>query len=216
MEITYVGGSNRQPVAVAGVDPDEGDAPLQVRFDASASSDGDGDPLSYLWDFGDGTSATTPTATHSYPRGEYAARLTVSDGKGGAGRSGDIRIVSGNNRPAAEITAPANEARYRVGDSIKYAGKGVDPEEGTIPCSQFSWTVLLHHNDHTHPFLGPLQGSCKGSFVTVNHGESGVFFEVRLAVSDKGGSLGAAGVLEGTQSVVVRPEGAGLARRLRP
>jgi glucose/arabinose dehydrogenase/chitodextrinase len=216
MEISYVGGSNRQPVAAATVDPDEGNAPLHVDFDASASSDGDGDPLSFLWDFGDGTTATTATATHTYPRGEWKARLTVNDGQGGRGRFGDVRIVSGNNRPRAEITAPANEARYQVGDRIRYAGKGVDPEEGTIPCSQFSWTVVLHHNDHTHPFLGPLQGACSGSFVTVNHGESGVFFEVRLTVSDRGGSLGKPGVLSGTQSVVVRPQGAASGRRLRP
>ena len=204
-EIRYVGGSNRQPVASASVTPDEGNAPLRVTFDATASSDGDGDPLSYLWDLGDGTSAAVPTLAHTYARGAYVARLTVDDGKGGQGRSGDIRIVSGNNRPTAEITSPADEARYHVGDRIGYAGRGIDPEEGILPCSRFSWTIVLHHNDHTHPFLGPLQGSCSGSFVTVNHGESGVFFEIRLSVSDRGGSLGTAGVLVGSQSIAVRP-----------
>jgi glucose/arabinose dehydrogenase/chitodextrinase len=216
MEISYVGGSNRQPVASARVSPDEGNAPLHMAFDGSASSDADGDPLSYGWDFGDGSSATDPSGTHTYARGAYRARLTVSDGKGGEGRSGDIRVVSGNNRPRAEITKPANESHYQVGDRITYSGRGVDPEEGTIPCARMSWTVVLHHNDHTHPFLGPLQGACSGSFVTVNHGESGVYFEVRLTVSDRGGSLGPTGVLEGTQSVVIRPAGSGAARRSGP
>jgi len=203
--ISYLGGSNRQPVASASVTPDDGDAPLSVSLDAAASSDADGDPLSFLWDLGDGATSTAATLSHAYPRGAYAARLTVRDGKGGQDQSGEIRIVSGNNRPTAEITAPADGRRYRVGDRIRYSGRGIDPEEGTIPCEQFSWTIVLHHNDHTHPFRGPLHGSCDGSFVTVDHGEEGISFEIRLTVSDTGGSLGAAGVLEGTKSVFVRP-----------
>src|SRR6185295_1789399 len=98
LEIAYVGGNNRQPVASAAVAPDEGNAPLNVHFDASASSDADGDPLSYSWDFGDGARSTAATAAHVYPRGAYTARLAVRDGKGGEGQSGDIRIVAGNNR----------------------------------------------------------------------------------------------------------------------
>src|SRR5262249_59290800 len=52
-----------------------------VTFDGSGSSDPDGDPLTYLWDFGDGTQATGPTATHVYAdNGSYLAALIVSDG----------------------------------------------------------------------------------------------------------------------------------------
>jgi hypothetical protein len=201
-------------VAVASVTPDNGDAPLTATFDASASSDADGDPLSFLWDLGDGTTTTAATGTHTYARGAYAARLTVRDGKGGEALSGDIRVVSGNHRPSAEITAPADGSRYDVGDHIHFSGKGIDPEEGTIPCSQMSWTVVLHHKDHTHPFLGPLQGMCSGSFVTVKHSDTGiVYFEIRLDVSDTGGSLGPTGVLTGTRSVFIRPRGQALASR---
>jgi hypothetical protein len=40
---------------------------------------------SYLWDFGDGSTATTATATHVYAKaGTYSAKLTVTDAAGNA------------------------------------------------------------------------------------------------------------------------------------
>ena len=39
-------------------DVTSGDRPLQVQFDASGSTDEDGDVLSYSWDFGDGNTST--------------------------------------------------------------------------------------------------------------------------------------------------------------
>ena len=53
-------------------------------FDGSASSDNVG-VTSYLWDFGDGSTATTATATHVYSKaGTYSAKLTVTDAAGNA------------------------------------------------------------------------------------------------------------------------------------
>src|SRR3954447_19951516 len=43
--ITYNGGADRQPTAALTADPVGGEPPLQVSFDASASSDPDGDRL---------------------------------------------------------------------------------------------------------------------------------------------------------------------------
>ena len=70
---------NSAPVAVTEA-PFRGILGRPVLFDASKSRDPDGDPLSYLWEFGDGTAAMTAKATHAYTRtGDWTVSLTVRD-----------------------------------------------------------------------------------------------------------------------------------------
>jgi len=57
--------------------PEEGQAPLEVTFDASAST---GDIEEYLWDFGDGNRGEGEVTTHTYEEpGTYTVQLTVRD-----------------------------------------------------------------------------------------------------------------------------------------
>jgi PKD repeat protein len=70
---------NRPPVAQAG-GPYCGPPLAPIAFNGSASSDPDGDPLTYHWDFGDGGTATGPTPSHTYASGGlYSVILSVSD-----------------------------------------------------------------------------------------------------------------------------------------
>jgi len=69
--------TNEPPLA----DFTSGCASLTCEFDASRSFDPDGDALSYTWNFGDGQTATGPTAQHTYAStGTRTVTLTASDG----------------------------------------------------------------------------------------------------------------------------------------
>ncbi|MGI5523927.1 ThuA domain-containing protein [Micromonospora sp. CA-259024] len=74
---------NGPPTVSATATPATGTAPVTVAFDGTAT-DAEGDtPLTYAWDFGDGGTATTLDASHTYTSpGTFTATLTVTDSKG--------------------------------------------------------------------------------------------------------------------------------------
>jgi|GEM_PF-1686526 len=97
--------TNTPPVASFTATPDNGLAPLLVAFDGSASNDPDGTITTYEWDFGDGSTATGVTASHSYPYvGTYTATLTVTDDKNATGTT-SLPIIVTTKPPLASFTA---------------------------------------------------------------------------------------------------------------
>ncbi len=80
-----VSSGNQPPVATFSATPRGGTVPLTVIFDAGASTDPDGDELSYEWNFGDGTSGSGVFTLHEYTDvGTFDVRLTVRDDQGPA------------------------------------------------------------------------------------------------------------------------------------
>ncbi|MES9942146.1 MAG: PKD domain-containing protein [Candidatus Thiodiazotropha sp. 6PLUC2] len=77
-----------------------------IAFDASSSSDTDGQIVSYTWDFGDGTTGTGVTPSHSYTdSGVYNISLQVTDDSGSTA-TGSTTATIGDvvNEPPAAVT----------------------------------------------------------------------------------------------------------------
>ncbi|WP_163131108.1 glycoside hydrolase family 48 protein [Agarivorans sp. Alg241-V36] len=87
--------SNLPPEACFSATPSNAYVGDLVSFDASCSSDADGDTLSYSWAFGDNNAATGVSTTHSYAAaGSYNAVLSVDDGKGGVDTSTKVITIT--------------------------------------------------------------------------------------------------------------------------
>ncbi|MEW5827026.1 MAG: PKD domain-containing protein [Candidatus Bipolaricaulota bacterium] len=87
--------TNELPVAAFSVAPSTAFPQQAVRFDAGASYDADGEIVSYVWRFGDGTSANGRTVSHAYGDvGTYTVTLTVADNDGGERAATASLVVS--------------------------------------------------------------------------------------------------------------------------
>jgi PKD repeat protein len=86
--------TNHAPVANAG-GPYSGTAGVPIQLSGAASSDPDGDSLSYVWDFGDSTSGSGATPIHTYAAvGVYRVILAVSDGALGSTDSTSATVIA--------------------------------------------------------------------------------------------------------------------------
>ncbi len=205
--IDYLRRGERSPVGEATATPDNGPAPLQVRFSSAGSTDPDGQPITFGWDFeADGTvDSTEPDPTHTYTQaGNYDAQLTVTDSTGRTDVV-TVPIAAGNTRPETKIERPLHGSFFDFGDRIPYEVAVEDAEDGEIDCSQVIVEPSLGHNDHAHP-LERYTG-CSGEIATItdhaHDASDNMFYVVDSFYTDKG----APGVLPltGGDQVVLQP-----------
>jgi glucose/arabinose dehydrogenase len=186
---------NRAPTAVASATPTSGNAPLVVNFDGRGSSDPDtGDTLSYAWDLdGDGAfdDETTATASFTYTTaGTKTATLRVTDSQGASDTDAVTINVgsSGPTPPTAVIDTPVASTTWKVGDTITFSGHATDAQDGTLPASALSWSLVLQHcpsNCHEH-LVQNFVGVASGSFQAPDH-EYPSYLELRLTATDSSG-----------------------------
>jgi CubicO group peptidase (beta-lactamase class C family) len=109
--------------------------PAQVSQAVSffaAATESNGDPLSYDWDFGDGSAGSGPSVTHAYAaEGSFTASVTVTNGHGGSVGSFVVVAVT----PAGKgVIIPGVDSD---GDGVSDENEVVD---GTDPADANSFT----------------------------------------------------------------------------
>jgi glucose/arabinose dehydrogenase/regulation of enolase protein 1 (concanavalin A-like superfamily) len=190
--IRYTAG-NQPPTARVTATPQSGPAPLAVSFDGDGSTDPEGGALTYSWDLnGDGTfgDATVPNPSHTYSAdGTYVASVRVTD-DAGLQDVAATTIVVGNTAPTAVIDTPAPTLRWRVGQSYSFSGHATDQEDGAVPASRLTWSLILNHcstetSCHEH-FVQEYRGVSSGTFSGADH-EYPSYLTLRLTATDAGG-----------------------------
>jgi PKD repeat protein len=153
---------------------------LTCSFNASGSSDPDGTIASYAWSFGDATSGSGATTSHTFAAGgSYPVTLTVTDNAAATGQTvGTVTVTAPNAPPVVSFTSACSAL------TCSFDASGSSDPDGTI--ASYAWTF----GDGT-----------SGSGVTVSHTFAvGGTYTVTLAVTDNGAATGTT-----SQSVTVVP-----------
>jgi PKD repeat protein len=115
---------NQAPTAALLANPDHGNPPLTVNFDASTSADPDaGDSVaSYTFGFGDGSpnmTQSSPTISHTYKHGgAFFPTLTVKDSHG----LDSVNTASAQVKVAAQALNLSTRLRVQPGDNALIGG----------------------------------------------------------------------------------------------
>ena len=194
---------NLSPIArIRATTPTAGPAPLTVSFDGRGSTDPENDPLTYDWDFGDGsTHGTGATTSHTFGFGTYTVQLTVSDNRGNS--AVDTATVNAGNTPP-NVTIQG-DSTYRGGESFRLSGSATDTQDGTLSAARLEWDVRLIHAEHTHVGgAGNYPGVNQVEIQAATDHDADSYYEVALKATDTNGASATATRRLNPQTTTVR------------
>ena len=163
------------PTADFTYSPPSGCMPLQVQFN-DASTAGTASIVSWLWDFGDGTTSVSTNPSHNYPTvGSYTVSLTTTDANG----CSDVDSATVQVLQTPTVNFVADQPLGCAPQTINFA------DQSTSPYTKTSWlwdfgdgtTSNLSGPSHTYANDGVYsvklvvtdQYGCKDSLTRVNY-----------------------------------------------
>jgi len=163
---------------------------VPIVFNAGASADSDGSVVSFIWDFGDGVSASGTLVIHVFSaKGSFAVRLTVVDERG-ATNSTVLSVDIRNRGPQITARGPlSGTVRLPVGQALDLSVVAEDPDGDSL---SYVWSVNgIDRGGGTTGFR--FSQSVSGTYlimVTVSDGELETIGEWTVTVESPGGRLG--------------------------
>jgi DNA/RNA endonuclease G (NUC1) len=189
--------SNTQPPLVTATGPSAAIAEGgTATFSAAGSIDPNGTIVSYVWDFGDGSSGTGESVSHVYTQdGAYTVRLTVTDNDGLT----DTVTVSVTVTNVAPALGALPAGTVNLGSAYTLAGTFSDPGAD-------NWTATVDWGDGSTP--STVTTSAR-SFSLSHTYAAADLYNVTVTVADDDTSV------SGSTSVTVAQSAPGLADALR-
>ncbi|MGQ0824533.1 MAG: FG-GAP-like repeat-containing protein [Actinomycetota bacterium] len=185
---------NHAPDARIAATPASGVGPLQVTLDASTSADADRDPLTYTFDFGDGTAGTAAAADAGQAvtdaRVAYRAADEVREKGGDANKRSSVPMylaAAAKFAPLTGITsnAPFTDSNFRRIDQISrlflmrighdlgalylYNDADVHDLDG---CARYAFAYLYSRESEEQARLGGFPGRTDANRTAENVGEA--------------------------------------------
>ncbi|HET9012208.1 MAG TPA: PKD domain-containing protein, partial [Gemmatimonadaceae bacterium] len=155
-----------------------------VAFDGSHSFDPQREyPLTYAWDFGDGTTGTGVQPAHAYAEGTYTVTLVATDAAGNSSQPASTTATIGNLAPTVSATS---SAWARAGQSLTLSASLSDPGTDDAP-----WSYRIDWGDGSVAETGSL--SSLDDALSASHAYASIGdYTATIAVTDKDGATGTA------------------------
>ncbi|MEM7375280.1 MAG: PA14 domain-containing protein [Bacteroidota bacterium] len=187
------GDNNLNPVAVAKADVMYGSSPLTVNFKGNQSYDPESRPITYSWDFGDGSSldnnvnpSHTFTASSASPE-SFTVTLTVTDDETQTDQM-TLLISLNNTPPVINSTSLDAVHTFSMAGQTNQSLTAVvtDAEHGPSELT-YAWQTYLYHDNHNHPEPVDYNKSTSTIISPVGCDEVLYFYRVFLTVTDDAG-----------------------------
>ena len=180
--------SNVQTAAIFTTTPEKGSAPLEVTFDASESSDPDGQIVNYEWDFSENgkyADAKGVKVKHVFDQtGDYKVSLRVTDNSGQYATSDkQIQVSDAFSLQSVISVTPESTGKFLVNKNYLFDGGKSSSPDSTV--TKYEWN------------FGDGSGTKRSKTVSYGYKKEGVY-EVTLKVTDDKGVIATK-----TQKIVV-------------
>ena len=117
----------------------------------------------------------------------YPVRLEV-ESSNGLKDTAVLTYDATNNPPEPEIVAPVDTLTWAVGDMIHFEGRATDAQDGDLPGSALTWSVvMLHCPADCHDHTVETKTGLEGDFEAPDH-EYPSKLELRLTATDTHGA----------------------------
>lgn len=176
--------SNQPPACTLSVSPTSGMVPLNVTASGSCT-DPDGDTLTEVLNWGDGTTSAGTSGTHTYPNaGQYTISLTATDSANLSGSASQTVTATNNQTPTCSLTVAPTSGTAPLAVTAVAACSDADEDKLNTLLSWGDGTTTKGANGtHTYTKAGKFTVTVTATDPSGNHGTASRVVSVSSSVT---------------------------------